>query len=747
MSPADPPRVQRAPWVEAAAAAERQMRTLAIALLTACAAFVALWPYAAVIAPGPWSLVCITVVVLIASVGALARHLASRRRAGDAWALLAQLAVAVCALTLMLVPQGALLGIVPTGSTLRALAPLAAQALEEVQFGTAPLNDTLALRTMIAAGFAVITIIVDHLIAHRLGLLAAIVVAVVGVTPMIISFGDANVPWFVVLAVLTLFLLRHSTRHDARRARRASVGVALGVGVAAIVAALVITPVLPVSASWVGAGTAVTLNPSLRLGDDLRRPAPTDVLTVATSAATAPYLRIATLSGFDGRVWQADEEGTRPLADGFGEAEWTEDISVTDRRTSIRVVGISSSWLPVPYPATQVAGTSSGWEIMPGNRTVVSETRDAAGEDYTVSAASVQPTLEQIRAAAAGRGPADRPAPDDLPSVIEERAREVTADAENDYDRMIALQSWFRSDFTYSLDAPVDGGFDGTGADAVAEFLEVRSGYCIHFAGAFALMAQTLDLPVRIVVGYLPGRLTEEKRGDEFVYVVSSDQLHAWPEVRFEGIGWVPFEPTASLGVPTGFQAASVDGGSTGGPATPAPSAAPSTAPTSGPELEDELDDPSAAGGGSLQRLDPTPVVLVIAGTLVLLLLPASIRLLVRMRRRSRAGSGDAAAAWRELTATLIDLGLPVSDSDSPRARGSGVVERGADAAAVRRLVDAVERASFAREAQDPIDLAPDLVRVSADLHRHVDARTRVMALLLPRSLVVADTSRRPMRA
>ncbi|MDQ0642446.1 transglutaminase family protein [Microbacterium murale] len=733
---------RRAPWADAVAAAESRERTLAIAVLTACAGFVALWPYTSVIAAGTWSIVSVVIIIVVAATGAATRYLCARRRGKEAWTLLAQVIVAIFALTLLLLPQGAVLGVIPTGSTLRALPPLAAQAFEQVQFGTAPLDDTPAIRTMIATGFAVIMILLDHLIAQRIALLATILVTAVGALPMIISFGDANIPWFVMLAILTLFLLRHSTRHDRRGPRRASVGVALGVGSAAIVTALVITPTLPVSASWVGSGTAVELNPSLRLGDDLRRPVPTDAITLATTAATAPYLRIATLSGFDGRVWHADEGETQSLSDGFGEGEWSGDVATAEQRTSIRVVGVSSSWLPVPYPATKVAGVSSGWEIMPTNRTVVSESRDAAGEDYTVTAATVQPTLEQIRASAASLDPDDASGQEDLPEVIAETAREVTAGAENDYDRMIALQAWFRSEFSYSLDAPVDGGFDGTGADAIADFLEVRSGYCIHFAGAFALMAQSLDLPVRIVVGYLPGRLADEKRGDEFVYVVSSDQLHAWPEVRFEGIGWVPFEPTASLGVPTGFEPAADEGGSTSGPATPAPSAAPSTASSSGPELDDELDDSSASGGGSLQRLNPVPVMLGTAGVLLVLALPALIRMIVRGWRRSRARAGDAVTVWRELRATLIDLRLPVSDADSPRARGTGLIERGADPEAVRSLVDAVERASYAAGTDDAVDLTPALARVSVDLRRHVDARSRAAALLLPLSLLTVDTSR-----
>lgn len=745
MSPAEP---RRPDWMaESAKSAEtvdRRLRTLAIALLSVCAGIVALWPYTSVISAGAWSFVTAAMVIVIAGTGAVVRYIGARWRGTDAWALIAQLVVSACALTVILLPQGALLGVFPTLATLRSLPRLATEAYEQVQFGTAPLDDTLALRVMIATGFAVIAVILDHLIAQRLALLTVILVTAVGAVPMIISFGDVNIPWFVMLAVLTLFLLRHTTRHDRRNPRRASVGVALSVGAAAIAAALVITPALPVSATWVGAGTTTVVNPSLRLGDDLRRPSPTDVITLATESTTAPYLRIATLSGFDGRVWHADESETQPLSDGFGDADWTDGIATADQRVSIRVIGVSSSWLPVPYPAGDIIGVSSGWEAMPANRTVVSDSRNATGEDYTVTSTAVQPTREQIEAASAVRGPDDPPVAEDIPAVIAETAHDVTADAGNDYDRLIALQSWFRSEFSYSLDAPVDGGFDGTGADAIAQFLEVRSGYCIHFAGAFALMAQSLDLPVRIVVGYLPGRLSDETRGDESVYVVSSDQLHAWPEVRFEGIGWVPFEPTASLGVPTGFQPAQVEGGSTTDPTAPAPTAAPSQAPTTGPEVERETGGSSADGTDPLRRLDPTPVVLVAAGVLLVLLLPALIRMITRAWRRSRARKGDAATMWRELRATLLDLDLPMSDADTPRGRGAALIARGADASAVDALVDAVERSSYARDAGSTADLSRALARVSGDLRGTVDARSRVMAFLLPRSLFASDTSRIP---
>ncbi|MFZ8518342.1 hypothetical protein ACO1MH_14515, partial [Staphylococcus aureus] len=86
-----------------------------------------------------------------------------------------------------------------------------------------------------------------------------------------------------------------------------------------------------------------------------------------------------------------------------------------------------------------------------------------------------RPTLEQIRARSVGGselGDAVRALPDNVPAIIGDTARSVTAGAQTPYDQLIALQSWFRgSQFRYSLDAPVEAGFDGAGMDAVARFL------------------------------------------------------------------------------------------------------------------------------------------------------------------------------------------------------------------------------------------------------------------------------------
>lgn len=713
--------------------------------LAAVAAFVAMWPFTSVIEAGEWSLTVVLVVVTTVGAGMLMRWLLRRQSLWlrDLVTFVVQLVVGVAVVTQLVAGDTAFLGLFPTSTTLSVFGALGASAGEQIVFGTAPLDSSPGLSAVMGAGFAAVAILLDHLVAYRSAVIAALLTGVIGAIPMIVTLGDVNIVWFAMFGVFVLVLFRFTARRHPLSPRRSATSIAVAVGAAALVATVAIAPALPVAANLAGTGVGVTVDASLRLGDDLRQPNPVEVLTVAAEGDIAPYLRLTTLSRFDGRVWQPDRGDLQSQRDGFGDPEWGADIATEEQTTSIRILRMSSSWLPVPYPATSVQGLTGSWRVAVDNRTLVSRSADAAGNDYTVGSTRVIPTLEQIRAldaAAPVVDPDDEPV--ELPEIIGSLAEEVTADADTDYDRLAALQSWFRSEFVYSLETPVEEGFDGTGADAVAQFLDVRSGYCVHFAGAFALMAESLGMQTRIVVGYLPGALTDETRGEESVFSVSSDQLHSWPEVLFPGVGWIPFEPTASLGVPTAFLEGTVEGGGTGGAATPAPTTAPQTEETQAPEIDrgDAGADPGSSG--ELRSLDPTPVVLTVAGVLVVLLLPALIRLAKRWMRLRRAGRGDPAAVWAELRDTLVDLQLPMSDADTPRMRAAELVRQNdVDAAAMKELTDAVERANYARSDAEPVDLAAPLTVVLTRLRRSVDRPMQVRAALLPRSLF---TTRNP---
>lgn len=128
--------------------------------------------------------------------------------------------------------------------------------------------------------------------------------------------------------------------------------------------------------------------------------------------------------------------------------------------------------------------------------------------------------------------------PDGVPRRVAELAREITAGYENDYDRARALESFLRQ-YPYSLDvAPPP-----SGRDPVDFFLfDLQRGYCDYYASAMVVMARSVGIPARLVVGYLAQ--TPDEQGVQTMLQINA---HAWAEIYFEGLGWRAFEPTAAF--------------------------------------------------------------------------------------------------------------------------------------------------------------------------------------------------------
>ncbi|GAA1968134.1 DUF3488 and transglutaminase-like domain-containing protein [Microbacterium deminutum] len=716
----------------------------------------ALLPVVRVARPGAWLVGSVVVAALVLAAGFVAR----RFRLPAVAVTLIEAAVWAAFMTLIFLNGTALFWIVPTPETIREVPDLFTTAMQEIALGAAPLQGTKSLSFLIVGAMGLLAIIVDHVIVTaRMPLLACIGIVAVSLIPAIAVPREADVPAFVYLAVAVLALLRAETRsreQPVERAAERTVGVpatAIGIGAIAIIVALVATPLLPApgvrATSAFGPGSGI--DATLQLGDDLRRPASVEVLRVWTDAPGAPYLRATTLSRFDGAVWEPDRLRSVSLATGpgLGPVTVAADIQLSEYKTTVQVTNLGSRWAPVAYPAVEVTGLNGAWTAVPYNRTVLSQTASTQGQTYEVVTDVPRPTLQQIRALQArSPDPLDQTTalPDHMPTIIGELAKQVTADATDDYDRLTALQRWFRGgDFTYSLNAPVENGFDGSGAEAVAKFLQQREGYCIHFASAFALMARTLGMPSRIVVGYLPGSATGDKVDNQQVYTVSSQLLHAWPEVYFDGLGWVPFEPTVSLGVPTAFQPASSN------PIGPTPGATPGATPQPTDSAAANPNDPNLvrdheASGTQTGSTNPWPSLSIVFGILLLLALPAVARNVRNRQLAAAARAGDTASAWTIVQDAAIDLAIPVAASETPRGFAYRLVgEYGVPPAEVNTLLVAIETASYAPrrasgflESDEVTDAA---LAVRASLLRNAPASRRLLALLAPRSLIVRPGS------
>jgi len=129
-------------------------------------------------------------------------------------------------------------------------------------------------------------------------------------------------------------------------------------------------------------------------------------------------------------------------------------------------------------------------------------------------------------------------------------AAQATRLASNSYDKAVALETYLKTHYGYTLQLPA-----APVADPLANFLfDRRQGHCEYFASSMAVMLRTLNIPARVVNGF---------RSDEFNdvtsnYVVRAKDAHSWVEAYFPGYGWITFDPTpgGAIGTPEGWDRA-----------------------------------------------------------------------------------------------------------------------------------------------------------------------------------------------
>ena len=675
-----------------------------------------------------WWLMCAAIVVLLVLAIGIARALSSRHWLPGAVGVGAGIVV----LTLGFAREQSLLGVLPTPDVVGRWVELVNLGSRSIAGQRMPATADEGILFLLAV-LAVVSVVGIAPLLDRVPAVGALPILVVLDIPVALRAGVAEPVWFVLAALAYLALLRVGRR-------RAPLGGILVVTVVAIVGSLVLPPVFPPARPPVrdgGTGLGTGLNPLINLGEDLRREVVVDALSYETDAPGGLYLRLATLDRFTGLTWEPDSAGIDldydvaefPTAPGL-----EPEVPRTPYTADIRIADVSGRWLPVPYPAVSIEGLEGSWNWEPDGLAVRSNGAPLAGQQYAVDFLDVAPNREQLLADlepdVASRFLA---LPDGVPDIVAATAASV-AGAGTAYDQAIALQELFTgpgSDFEYSLDTPVSGDFDGTGVSAVAEFLEVRSGYCVHYASAMAVLARVLEIPSRVVVGFQPGERNAAGDG----YVVSSDDLHAWPELYFEGIGWLRFEPTPGRGAPPAYS--SID--AVDDPDTPEiegvnPSAAPVPPPTTAPSLppeEEETPDEKP----EVRAADPTPVVVAVTlGILALLLSPAAARAFVRQRRLRRVRDGDAEAAWAEIRDTAHDHDWVAPDTETPRQLGARLAAVVGDGPVVP-LTGGVESAAYAPPGRSVLTV-DDVEALRRAIAGSAALKVRLAAFFAPPSLV-----------
>jgi transglutaminase-like putative cysteine protease len=666
-------------------------------------------------------------------------------------------------------------GFIPTLDALSDLRLVLAEGSADISRFAPPVPASEGLTAVTALGVGSVALVVVVLqVVLRLPAVAGLPLVAMYVVPAAVLSEGA--PWWAFVLVVAGWLLllatderlslvtwgrvlRRSDRVGGSSTLRGLGGSAFRLGAVAVAIALVLPVVIPGLTDAVlgrrasgsggegpggGAPDELGLDPLVNLRRDLLDNPDVVMMRYTTDDPTPSYLRAIVLETFDGDSWKArayNASDATPVADG-GFASIPSGLPATPHEYAITARALVDSFLPLPEHPTAVA-VDGDWFADDLTDVVFSpDGGDTTREKrWDVESLDVKPTAQQLKDAAPAVGQ-DRAAIQssvEIPQSVRDLARDVTAGATTDYDMALALQTWFRSEFRYSTDVrPASSG------DYLEEFLQDKVGYCEQFSASMALMATSLGIRSRVVVGFTPGSPT----GQRGTYDVSAQNAHAWPELWFAGVGWVSFEPTP--------------GTATNGPALPVPDYAdpdnqpePGATPTSEPTAApggNPRDQDLAAGdptGGAVDAGDDGSAVslgerlreLAFVGLLVMAVLAALVPAAVRwLRRRRRLAKGAGAEqAWAELRDTALDLGAPWSDSATPRQAVAALVEgehlTGEPAAAAARLGRIVERSRYAPVAPSPAPVADDVSTVRrAVLHRR-RTRARLKAALAPASL------------
>lgn len=498
---------------------------------------------------------------------------------------------------------------------------------------------------------------------------------------------------------------------------------------AAAALTLGITSVLPMGHKqpWLNSGTDKPIqlsDPTIELSRNLQRPNPVDVLTYRANDQKPHYLRTTALTHLttDG----AQLESMRLRSSGIREA-----YDAPGERIDVNVsMRFPSQYLPAPF-AVDGFDASGNWGFDQNTLSVVATGDRGADQtanlEYRVT--SVIPTGgASLATARAGSDPAGEETlriPDGISDEVRGLAAKITGNASTDGAKAKAIEEYLTSDrFTYTLQAPAS-----TGTETISAFLlKDQAGYCIHFATAMAILARLEGIPSRVAIGFTGG--TRDGEG----YKVTTDNMHAWPELYFEGLGWLPFEPTKSIGSST-----------TGENSSPSPpSSEPMTPPSTqaaSPEPRPTEPTPSSeqtTPGTSRSSSANWTWLIWTLPALLLLLSPAVVRLSLRAwrLRNGQPPAPAAAAAWRELAASHRDLGrvfLPGSPVEAAKAMGPDLPE--GTAAHLLEVAEVVQRTQFARESP-PTNQLPERVRLlTRELRRGVPTLKRLLAFLFPASL------------
>ncbi len=463
-------------------------------------------------------------------------------------------------------------------------------------------------------------------------------------------------------------------------------------GLAALLIGVIVGPALPGAGdegvvdfdnSGSGDGTRVALNPLVDIRTQLVDLPDTLAFTVAS---TQPhYWRVTALDVFTGDQWTArtkfdDAKGDLP-------SDVPPNIPGTEIESEFRIANLASDWLPAVYEPSRVESEDLKISYSPSTGSLLrgSDRELRPGDTYTVVSdlPDIQRAQVETASSAIPTDVAERylQLPDGFSAAVTNEARRVVDDAgaTTRYEQALALQKHFTDNFAYDLE--VAKGHDNA---RLEEFLfEFQRGYCEQFSGTFAAMARSIGIPARVAVGFTVGDYNPTTDR----YEVRGTHAHAWPEVWFENVGWVRFEPTPGRGAPgdeaiTETEPQEIEESPSPTVTTPVPQTVPEAQRAPLPD-ENAAPQPVAVAAPTWWRSLVTPILIGVFSIALLAALVYALWATKRRLRHARVAGGGAnreriGHAWVDALDGLSLLDVATRPHETPSefaTRGGGSID------------------------------------------------------------------------
>nr|WP_269440193.1 transglutaminase domain-containing protein [Arthrobacter sp. zg-Y769] len=501
---------------------------------------------------------------------------------------------------------------------------------------------------------------------------------------------------------------RRSLRHApgqpsaaARAARARRLGFGAAVLAAAMAASLGVSPLLTQGAERRVLRDVV--EPPVDLFDypspltDFRRYVKDEADTTLFTVEGLPKgqrIRLAALDAYDGVVYTVDPgsdgnftrvgDARSDLAEGSGEG--------TSATLKITVGEYAGVWVPAGGKATgfkvsgdRAADLAAGLYYSEASGTALTVAQLQSGDTYEASVLfPEEPDDAQLSKYRFSSNQLPRIYND--PPVLGSKAADYVGDEERPVQRARRLQQILASEGFFSNGKEGETpSLPGHGSARMTRLLDADQmvGDDEQYAVAMALMARKLGIPARVVMGFYPN--WDEVKDPSAPLEITGDDVHAWVEVEFETVGWVPFFPTPDEDnepVPPQQQPKSTPKPQVLQPPPPPqePAELPPDTNADAKEPEEQKDDFWAAFRYWLRiiALASLPLVVLLGPLLLVLLIKVRRR---RLRRRTGTPSRRVGGAWKEVVSLATDLGSRPS-GNATRREHAELLQRGFPAAA-----------------------------------------------------------------